>query len=253
VTGGFILAEFRERGYLRLEGVFDPDEVAVLSDELDRLIDEWADEHLGWEGDWREDYLDPDEREATSLITMHDLQFYSEAFRQMVEDPRLVTPVSGIVGPDVELHHTTLHGKPPDRGAPFPMHQDWAFYKHHGGPYEYVDALVYLDDVPSEKGPVQFVDGSHELGALDHVEGEGQTPHLPTDEYGLEDATEVTAAAGDVLLMSYHTIHGSAQNRSNELRRLVRVGYRDPDNEQFEGQSLGREGIMVAGQKRSGE
>jgi hypothetical protein len=68
------LATFRERGYLRLEGVFDPEEVAVLSSELDRLIDEWAHESMGWSGDWRDDYLDPDERDATSLVQMHDLQ-----------------------------------------------------------------------------------------------------------------------------------------------------------------------------------
>jgi phytanoyl-CoA hydroxylase len=242
---------FEENGWLKLDGVFDESDVATLSAELDRLMDEWAEESMGWAGDWREEYLDPDEREGTSLIAMHDLQFYSEAYRQMVEDPRLVTPVSQLVGRDVELHHTTLHAKPPDKGSPFPMHQDWAFYKHHGGPYQYIDALVHIDDVPSEKGPLQFVEGSHELGALEHNEGEGQAPHLPTDEYHLDDAVEVPAEAGDVILMSYHTIHGSDQNRTDEMRRLVRVGYRDPDNEQFDGQSLGRDGIMVSGAKRS--
>ena len=245
------IATFRNRGWLKLDGVFSPADVEVLSAELDRLIDDWAHESMGWEGDWRDEYLDPDEREATSLIAMHDLQQYSEAYRQMVTDPRLVTPITQLIGENVELHHSTLHAKPPDRGSPFPMHQDWAFYKHHGGPSTFIDALVHIDDVPSEKGPLQFLDCSHEQGALEHIEGEGQAPHLPTDEYRLEDATEVPAAAGDVILMSYHTIHGSDQNRTDEMRRLVRVGYRDPTNEQFEGQALGRDGIMIAGSKRS--
>lgn len=244
------IAFFEENGWLKLESVFDEADVAVLSEDLERLMDEYAEESLGWEGDWREDYLDPEEREGTSLIAMHDLQLYSEAYRQMVEDPRLVTPVTQLIGRDVELHHTTLHAKPPDRGSPFPMHQDWAFYKHHGGPYQYIDALVHVDDVPSEKGPLQFTEGSHEFGALEHNEGEGQTPHLPPDEYYLDDATEVPAEAGDVILMSYHTIHGSDRNLSDEMRRLVRVGYRNPDNEQFEGQAHGRGGIMVSGKKR---
>ena len=241
------LATFRERGYLRLEGVFDPEEVAVLSSELDRLIDEWAHESMGWSGDWRDDYLDPDERDATSLVAMHDLQRRSAPFLRTVSDPRLVGPVASVIGDDVELHHSTLHAKPPDQGTPFPMHQDWAFYKHHGGPYRYVDALVHVDDVPPERGPLRFVDGSHQQGAIDHVEGEGQTPHLPADDYHLDDATEVPAEAGDVILMSYHTVHGSNQNRSDAMRRLVRVGYRDPTNEQFEGQALGRDGIVVSG------
>jgi ectoine hydroxylase-related dioxygenase (phytanoyl-CoA dioxygenase family) len=242
---------FRENGWLKLENVFEPSEVAELSTELDRLMDEWAEESMGWEGDWREEYLDPDEREGTSLVALHDLQFYSEAFRHMVEDPRLITPITQIARENLELHHTTLHAKPPEKGSPFPMHQDWAFYKHRGGPYQYIDALVHIDDAPSEKGPLQFIEGSHTQGALDHIEGEGQAPHLPTDEYGLKDAVEVPANAGDVILMSYHTIHGSDKNETDQMRRIVRIGYKDPANEQFEGQAHGRDGIMVAGKKRS--
>lgn len=241
--------QFQEDGYLHLQNVFNADETDVLSDELDRLIDEWAEEDLGWSGDWREEYLDPDQREGTSLIHLHDLQFYSEPFAQMVQDPRVVTPVSQLIGPDVELHHSTLHAKPPEKGSPFPMHQDWAFYKHEGP--QYIDALVHIDDAPSEKGPLQFIPGSHKQGALEHIEGEGQAPHLPTDEYGLEDAVEVPAEAGDVILMSYYTIHGSSLNRTDDMRRIVRVGYRNPENEQYEGQSLGRDNIVVSGKKHS--
>jgi ectoine hydroxylase-related dioxygenase (phytanoyl-CoA dioxygenase family) len=240
--------QYEEDGYVHLEGVFDAGEIETLGAELDRLIEEWAVEDMGWSGDWREDYLDPDQREGTSLIHLHDLQFYSAAWERAVTDPRMVAPATDCLGPDVELHHSTLHAKPPDRGSPFPMHQDWAFYKHEGPAY--VDALVHVDDVPSEKGPLQFVPGSHENGALEHIEGEGQAPHLPTDEYGLEDAVEVPASAGDVILFNYHTIHGSDLNRTDEMRRLVRVGYRDPANEQYAGQSVDREGVMLAGRKR---
>lgn len=243
------VAFFEENGYLLLKNVFDEDEVVALGDELDRMIDEWAEEDLGWGGDWREEYLDPDQREATSLIHLHDLQFYSETFARAVQDSRLVTPVAQLIGPSVELHHTTLHAKPPEKGSPFPMHQDWAFYQHEGP--EYVDALIHVDDVPSEKGPLQFVEGSHAQGALEHVTGEGQAPHLPTDEYGLDGADEVPAEAGDVILMSYFTIHGSGLNRTDEMRRLVRTGYRNPDNTQLDGQALGRDGMIVAGKKHA--
>jgi len=40
------------------------------------MMDEWAEESMVWAGDWREECLDPDEREGTSLVAMHDLQFY---------------------------------------------------------------------------------------------------------------------------------------------------------------------------------
>ena len=74
---------------------------------------------------------------------------------------------------------------------------------------------------------------------------------MPTDQYRLEDAVSVPADAGDVVFFSYLTIHGSAPNRTDQWRRLVRFGYRDPDNVQTSGQGLGRDGLMVRGQKRN--
>lgn len=38
--------------------------------------------------------------------------------------------------------------------------------------------------------------------------------------------------AGDVVLYAIHTIHGSRLTRFDEFRRLVRVGYTGPANEQ---------------------
>lgn len=42
-------------------------------------------------------------------------------------------------------------------------------------------------------------------------------------------------------------IHGSRINRTDAVRRIVRVGYRDPENAQTAGQSHGRPGLMVWG------
>jgi ectoine hydroxylase-related dioxygenase (phytanoyl-CoA dioxygenase family) len=60
----------------------------------------------------------------------------------------------------------------------------------------------------------------------------------------------VPAKRGDVVVFSIHTVHGSRINQSNRMRRMVRVGYRDPENEQTGGQSKGRPGLMVWGQRR---
>ena len=70
-------------------------------------------------------------------------------------------------------------------------------------------------------------------------------PHLPTDIYLLEETVPVPAKRGDVVCFSIYTIHGSYINTTDKPRRLVRVGYRDPQNLQTAGQSLGRPGLMV--------
>jgi ectoine hydroxylase-related dioxygenase (phytanoyl-CoA dioxygenase family) len=128
------------------------------------------------------------------------------------------------------------------------MHQDSAFYRHTDG--RYLDVLVHLDDTRHENGEIRFLAGSHKQGHLEHVtrtpEGEC-TPHLPTNQYRLEDTKPVPARRGDVVCFNIHTIHGSYINQTDRVRRMVRVGYRDPENAQLEGQSHGRPGIMVKG------
>jgi hypothetical protein len=249
---------YREHGYLHIPQMFTPAETDALSDDLDWLIETWAVKDVGWTGPWRRKYMDADTERKSKLIALHDLQYYSQAWTRAVTKPRLAGAMADLIGEDsVELHHSTLHVKPPETGHPFPMHQDWAFYKH--ADERYVDVLVHLDDTRHENGEIRFLDGSHKNGALQHVtvdeNGVGCTPHLPTDQYRLEDTVPVPARRGDVVCFNIFTVHGSHINTTERMRRLVRLGYRSPDNLQTEGQSKGRPGWIVWGrrQKREGQ
>ena len=245
------VAFFEEHGYIRLESVFDEREITEMSSDLDWQIKTWAGKGPGWSGEWRRFYMDAETERRSKLVALHDLHRYSRAWCDAVTHPRLVGAIADLIGPNVELHHTTLHAKPPETGHPFPMHQDWAFYQHKDG--RYVDCLIHLDDTDDENGCIRFLDGSHRNGALDHVvnfpDGSPCTPHLPTSEWNLEDTVAVPAERGDVVVFSIHMVHGSRINQSDRVRRVVRVGYRDPENEQTAGQSHGRPGLMVMGRR----
>jgi hypothetical protein len=244
---------YQEHGYLHIPQVFTPVEMDALEADLERLVAEWAITNQGWVGPWRQAYMDEQTEKASKLTAMHDLHFYSEPWCRAVTHPRLNQAMADLLGPDVEVHHSTLHIKPPETGHPFPMHQDWAFYQHQDG--RYVDVLVHLDDTCHANGEIRFLDGSHKLGALEHITqaAEGPcTPHLPTDRYHLADTVAVPARRGDVVCFCIHTIHGSHINTTDQPRRLVRVGYRHPDNRQLAGQSLGRPGLMVRGYRTRG-
>lgn len=240
---------FWDNGYLRVPGVFTPDETAELRSELDRLIGEWA-SRVEWTGPWRKAYMDEKTERDGKFEGMHDLQTYSAAWARGILNPRLVQVLVDVLGPDVEFHHTTMHVKVPGTGMPFPMHQDHPFYAHEDG--RYVDVLVHLDDTDAENGEIRFLGGSHREGPLPHItetEDGPCSPHLPVDEYPLADTVAVPAKAGDIVLMTINTVHGSDVNRSTQPRRLVRMGYRHPHNRQTGGQSLGRPGIIVAGNR----
>jgi phytanoyl-CoA hydroxylase len=239
---------YNEHGYLRIPNVFSAEETEELAKELDRLIDVWASDELGWTGGWRQALMTPDVDAASKLVALHDLQLYSSAWCRAVCNPKLAASLADLLGSAVEFHHSTMHVKPPETGQPFPMHQDWPFYPHSD--QHYVDVLVHLDDTSHDNGEIRFLEGSHKLGVLEHITEtpEGPcTPYLPLEDYRLEDTTPVPARAGDVVCFNICTIHGSYLNATNRPRRLVRVGYRDPDNRQSGGQSMGRPGWVVDG------
>ena len=245
------VAFFEDNGFLHIPEVFTPDETQELSDELDRLVAEWALTSPGWEGNWRNIYMDPEVARQSKLTAMHDLQFYSEVWFRGITNPRLVDAVSALIGPNVELHHSTLHIKPPQSGHPFPMHQDSPFYPHRAKGF--VDVLVHLDDTNEENGEIRFLAGSHNQGALEHLTAEGVYYYLPPDDYRLEETVAVPARKGDVVAFHLWTVHGSYINRTQQPRRLVRIGFRDPQNPQVAGQSFLRPNILLKGYRDRAE
>jgi hypothetical protein len=237
---------FRENGFLRLEQVFPPEELKRLSEDLNYVIDTFADWGAAWRGPWRKEYLNEEEEKKATLVAIHELQHYSAAWTRAVTKPDLADAIATLLDTDtLELHHVTLHAKSPDAGAPFPMHQDVPFYPHSDG--RYVDALVHLDDADENSGCIKFLAGSYKNGPLEHITGPDTAPHLPTDRYRLQDAVSCPARAGDVVLFHLWTVHGSAVNHSGRWRRLVRLGFRDPRNLQVGGQAVGRPGLLVKG------
>ncbi|MCZ7599913.1 MAG: phytanoyl-CoA dioxygenase family protein [Gammaproteobacteria bacterium] len=210
----------------------------------------------GLTGPWRNVYMDQATEAASKLVHIHDLQFYSEAWLRALTKPALCDAMEDLLGPNVELHHSTLHAKPPQTGHPFPMHQDSPFYQHTD--QRYVDILVHLDDTSHANGEIRFLAGSHKAGHLPHITETPDgpcTPHLPTDAYRLEETVPVPAKRGDVVCFNIYTIHGSYINTTDRVRRMVRAGYRDPENHQpgAEHESSGAAGARLASpNQRSG-
>src|SRR4051812_17199308 len=116
---------YHEHGYLHIPQMFTPEQTDKLSDDLDWLIETWALHDAGWTGPWRRKYMDEATEKKSKLIALHDLQYYSAAWARAVTNPKLAGAMADLLeGGPVELHHSTLHVKPPETGHPFPMHQD---------------------------------------------------------------------------------------------------------------------------------
>lgn len=219
---------YRENGYLVVKSLFSKNEVAELRREAHAIAERMERRGTDIDATWGSANEAGGKRGATTILNCHDAQFHSAAFSRMIVDPKLGQAASQIMGtPNVQLHHTKMFIKPPEKGSPFPMHQDYHYFPHARDTM--IAAIVHLDDAPLEKGCLRVYPGSHKLGPLKQLEEGGW--HLPAEQYSLEGATACPAEAGDAVLFSYLTIHGSGLNVSNEPRTTILIQMRDPEDE----------------------
>ncbi len=233
---------YQQNGYILVKNVFTKDEARALRREAHELA-ERVQQIRSLESTWGS-VRASDPAKKTAIAGLHDVQFYSAAFARMILDPRLTGIAQSIVGPNVQLHHTKMFIKPPERGSPFPMHQDKPYFPHERDTM--IAAIVHLDDAPVEKGCVRFYPGTHKLGL---IEGADSRDHsLPPDKYPIERATPAPGEAGDVVFFSYLTVHGSGVNTSNEARTTVLIQMRDPtDAPTVRTHESRGQGMMLAG------
>ena len=233
---------YQENGYILIPSLITPEEAALYRAEAHAIADRLAQNGKGdatW-GSAKEVTMGT----PTRLLHCHDVQFQSAAFSRLIVDERLTEIAADIIGPNVQLHHDKMFIKPPEKGSPFPMHQDVPFFPHDR--HSMIAAIIHFDDAPLEKGCLRVVPGSHKLGVLPHI-AEGLF-HLPMDEYPIESATPLPAKAGDAVFFSYLTIHGSGVNTSSEARTTLLVQMRDPiDHPTVDTHRSRGQGMMLRG------
>jgi ectoine hydroxylase-related dioxygenase (phytanoyl-CoA dioxygenase family) len=216
------IAFYRENGYVIVPGLLTADEAAGYQCEIHELMGRLA-AIRNIDATWGS-AKDIAGGAATQLLHCHDVQFYSSAFARLIVDERVTGVAADIIGPNVQLHHTKAFVKPPEKGSPFPLHQDAPFFPHEK--HSMIAVILHFDDAPLEKGCVRVVPGSYKRGILPHNPTGGW--HLDPAEYPVSSATPVPAKAGDALFFSYLTIHGSGINESNEARTTLLIQMRDP-------------------------
>jgi phytanoyl-CoA hydroxylase len=228
------LASYRETGFIHVRGLLTADEAADYRAELHALADRQGQTDATWSSV---------QGGGTSITHSHDVHFKSAAFTRLLTDPRITGVAQSIIGPNVQLHHNKMFIKPPEKGSPFPMHQDYPYFPH--ARHSMIAVILHFDDAPEEKGCVRVYPGTHTLGPLDAI---GQDHHLPEDIYPIAGATPIPARAGDAIFMSYLLVHGSGVNISAEPRTTLLIQMRDPEDVPLtQGHASRGQGMMLAG------
>ena len=225
---------YDEQGYVLVPNLLTSDEAAAFRAEMHRIATDEGSSDATW---------DSVRGTGTSISHCHDVHFRSAMVTRLLTDPRLISVAQDIIGPNVQLHHNKMFIKPPEKGSPFPMHQDYPYFPHRD--HSMIAVILHFDDAPEAKGCLCVYPGSHKLGPLP---AEGKDHHVSTEHFPIKGATAVEAKAGDAVFFHYLTVHGSGVNRSDEPRTTLLIQLRDPADQPLnQGHASRGQGMMLAG------
>ena len=215
------MTEYADQGWIMLPQVFDPAEVALLSEAALEVMARPGPE-VGREADG-------------SPHVCWGMHLFDERLATLARHPALIEPSRQLLGNDVYIHQSRINMKQTN-GSIVAWHQDFGTYHRVDGVPEPRGVMigVFLDDVTPATAPLLAVPGSHREGLVstaridptvpDHEQVAryryditDETMARLVDTYGL---TTITAPAGSVLLMDMTVVHGSSVNIS-PLRRLL--------------------------------
>jgi phytanoyl-CoA hydroxylase len=237
---------WRDQGFVLLPGLFSPDQIRVVNDEIERMWTERADNDRDLVVDV---FIDtPDERrihlrdapDAARDVPykLNDTYLASTLVRDMVLDSRLAAVVDELLG-GAPIVFNSLNF---ERGSQQRFHFD-TFYMPPVVPNKMCASWIALEDCAPAAGPLRYYPGSHRLAPYRFSDGRLNAIASEMDDFddyidkqiadaGL-DWTAFAARAGDVFIWHAQLYHGGSpiDDMSLTRRSLVSHYFRAQDTE----------------------
>lgn len=209
-------------GYIQLEGVFDADEVAFYSDEIDKLRAKpgWEPTnlprgHYGW--------VEHANMDTESFMDRRDLLSYDDAFIDLVDRPGVFDLIVDIMGPYLSFSMSQAIVRASTPEFPGYTHTDGGEglrrirVTESSRPLA-MKAFYLLTDVAEAKcGNFTVFPGSH-LRPFPELDEPIPTPDMP-------GAVPLMGKAGDCFLFAHSLWHGPSQNLSGRARKSLLYNY----------------------------
>jgi len=224
---------FETQGYLCVENAVSAQQLAGLR----RQFADWVEESKSHAEAYGETVdgrarFDLEPGHSSSLPALRRVNAptdISEDYYRVMRDSKMTDCVGELIGPNVKYHHSKVNSKLPGAATEVKWHQDFPFTPHSND--DLITALLMVDEVTAENGPLQVVPGSHR-GEIYDLWHDGVFTGAVDDAvtaYCLENAVTCTGKAGSLCLMHTRLLHGSAPNMSARPRTLFITVYSAED------------------------
>jgi phytanoyl-CoA hydroxylase len=211
---------YREQGYLGIENVFAPAEIAELRQVTDDFVEKSRAVTVNdavFDLEPSHTPQNPRLRRLKDPIKQHDV------YRRALRHPKLLQLVSQLIGPALTSNGNKLNLKLANVGSPVEWHQDWAFYPHTND--DLLAVGVAMDDSTLENGCLMVIPGSHRGPLLDHHQDGVFIGAVSDPAFRPDNAVPIMLKAGGISIHHTRLLHGSAPNRSSRTRRLLLYQY----------------------------
>lgn len=246
---------FWRDGYLIVEDAVDAD----LLKRLQGQFSQWVEDSRGHDEPWGETinglpryHLEKSHRpDQPCLQRVNAPVEVSPAFYEAMASSAMTQMVTDLIGPNVKFHHSKINSKLPGGHTAVKWHQDFPFTPHSND--DVVTALLMVDEVTEENGPLDVLPGSHTgpIHGLWHGGIFTGAVEESIAQQSQRDSVRCIGKAGSVCLMHTRLLHGSAPNLSTRPRTLFICVYSADDAlVQSPSPMPNRfEGMLVAGEK----
>lgn len=246
---------FDANGYLVVENAVDAETLAQLRSDFEAWVNE-SREHStpygeAFDGRPRFDIEAGHTAQAPALRRVNAPVEISDAYYKAMTDSPMAQMVAELIGPDIKFHHSKINSKLPGGKTAVKWHQDFPFTPHSND--DLVTALLMVDEVTDENGPLEVVPGSHkeDIHSLWH---NGVFTGAVEDKFAAvcqAGSVKCMGASGSVCLMHTRLLHGSAPNLSNDPRTLFIAVYSAEDAVPYSPNPMPNkyEGMIVKGER----
>jgi ectoine hydroxylase-related dioxygenase (phytanoyl-CoA dioxygenase family) len=212
------IKEFRENGFLTLEAISAPEELALLRRIFARLLHTKA----GFNEGAQFDLLGAEDEVASSTLRqIMNPANYAPELRETLYHVNALAIAKQLLGDQAAPLFEDVILKPAHHGAATPWHQDEAYRSEPDFVYREITIWMPLQEVTLDNGCLHFVPGSHRGEVLTHRPANNNAKSHALECCAIIEASAAVACplpAGGCTIHDGRTLHYAGPNRSGAPR-----------------------------------